>query len=261
MLTRYFDTDCFRYLRCTRTKPGCYQPIPSAWVVAIQQNDGHNLCYWVDVANYWGDGISKLYLGRHYPRTTLVDPAFRPLRRLNKIDCAHKVRFWWQHRREKAKWVKRSGEFQIPTIARWWESWTGPQTFGWDVLLRSEVRLKRFPRFDAAHYLREAIVCPETPNAIRPDFFFDEREVIAYIEVDPTIQGLHCAQNMNRVFYINHSRKLDGLCPPTGSVVDHWAIEPGYPSQPYIGQRGYSTADESLHKLARDKYLERVGVQ
>ncbi len=262
-LTESFDRSCFRFLRQTRTPPGCHRPFPSAWVVAIQQNDGHNLVYWVDTSLYWGDGISKLYLAKHYPRTTLVDPAFRPLRRLNKIDCGHRVRYWWQHRREKAKWIKRSSTFEIPVVAKWYDRWFGPSTFGYDVLLRSEVKVHRVGRFQECHYLREAIVSPEHPNAIHREFFFDHREVIAWVEVDPTLQGLHCPKHWNRVYYLDHSQptKVDGLYPPVGPVVDPWTIEPGFPSQPYTESRGYSSADESAHKAARDEYLRKVGIE
>lgn len=260
-MIEYADRSLFRYLRQTRTAPGQYRPIPSAWIVAIQQNDGHNLVYWVDTASYWGDGLSPLYLARHYPRTLLVDPAFRPLRKLGK--CSDKAAYWHRHAKERAAWIKRSSQFEIPIVAKWWERLTGPATFGFDVLLQSETKLVRnsSAAFQAARYLRQAIVSPEHPNAIRADYFMDHREVIAYVETDPILQGLHCRDHWNRVFYVDHAKSLDGLSPcDDPGLVDPWSIEPGYPALPAKAGTPYSTMDQSQWEAMRDKYLEKIGV-
>jgi hypothetical protein len=228
-------------------------------VVAITQKEKCNLTYWVDTSLYWGDGISPLYLGRYYPRTTLVDPTLRPLRKPRKIDCGQRVRYWWQHKREKAAWIARSSEFKIPTIAKYWDRWFGPSTFGIDVLLRSEVKLQRTGRFQDCQYLREAIVSPSHPNAISREFFLDHREVIAWIETDPIVQSLHCPANWNRVFFLDHSQPgVDGLSPPSGEVVDTWSIVPGYPTQPFVAPRPFESWQESMHKAARAEYLESI---
>jgi hypothetical protein len=104
-------------------------------------------------------------------------------------------------------------------------------------------------------------VSPEHPNAIDRNFFFDHREVIAFIETDPIIQGLHCPKHWNRVFYVDHSRKLDGLAPcDDPGLVDPWSIEPGYPALPAKAPTPFDSADESRWKASRDKYLERIGL-
>jgi hypothetical protein len=264
-LLEYFDRRCFKYLRCTPTPPGCYSPCPSAWVVAVATpEDQHkpHLCYWVDLANYWGDGLSRFYLGQFYPRATLVDQALRPLRKLGK--CEDKARYWLQHGRERKKWIARSSEFNIPVIARWF----GQPTFGYDVLLRSEYRLHKLEGFGSVRYLRQAIVSPKHPNGISRSYFFDHREVVAWIEVDPVLQGLHCREHWNRVFFVDHSINpiggyVDGLhCPPDrAGIVNHWSIQPGFEAQPFIGEPlPFDSVDISRAKVARQKHLESVGI-
>jgi hypothetical protein len=272
-LLEYFDRRCFKYLRCTPTPPGCYSPCPSAWVIAVavpEQEHKPNLCYWVDTSLYWGDGLSRLYLKRFYPRATLVDQALRPLRKLGKIDSGHKVRYWLQHKREREKWIAKSSPYQIPTCDR---------TFGYDVLLRSEYKLHKFEHFSNLRYLRSAIVSPKAPNAIGSTFFFDNRQVVAWIEVDPVLQGLHCPEHWNRAFFVDHSVKphtgyVDGLHSPPDrvGVVNKWSIAPGFETQPFIGEPfetevytdgnplSFSSSDISRHKVVREKHLRAVGV-